>query len=139
MLGKPAKGLTRASSDNHGHADWLSMKEAKKLFPGPDPEFGGIVVGEAYRVDQDRVASGPFDPSNQRSWGQGGSAPLLIDPCRSGSTLCAGHRGLRRLQDDFGRRADDADLDRPPLLCSIPRARLGQWCTRRASGWATAS
>ena len=47
MPGKPLRGLTRASSDNHGHADWLSMKEAKKLFPGPDPEFGGIVVGEA--------------------------------------------------------------------------------------------
>ena len=98
MLGKPAKGLTRASSDNHGHADWLSMKEAKKLFPGPDPEFGGIVVGEAYRVDQDRVASRPFDPSNERSWGQGGAAPLLIDPCRSGSThalVIAGSGGFK--------------------------------------------
>ena len=98
MPGKPAKGLTRASSDNHGHADWLSMKEAKKLFPGPDPEFGGIVVGEAYRVDQDRVASRPFDPSNERSWGQGGTAPLLIDSCRSGSThalVIAGSGGFK--------------------------------------------
>ena len=33
------------------------------------------------------------------------SLPLGVDPC-------AGHRGFGRLQDDFGRRADDADLDR---------------------------
>ena len=34
----------------------------------------------------DRVARRPFDPADQSTWGQGGTAPLLIDPCHSGST-----------------------------------------------------
>ena len=92
-----SQGVTRAQSDNHGHADWLSIKAARALFPGPDPAYGGIVVGEAYRVDQDAsvrssrgfgsgAAPGAFDPQDRRTWGQGGSAPLLIDPCRTGPT-----------------------------------------------------
>ena len=47
---------------------------------------GGIVVGEAYRVDQDRLARRALEPADRSTWGQGGTAPLLIDPCRSGST-----------------------------------------------------
>lgn len=78
--------LVRGRSDNFGHADWLSMRDARRLFPGPDETFGGIVVGEAYRVDRDRVARRPFDPADKTTWGQGGSTPLLIDPCRVGST-----------------------------------------------------
>jgi type IV secretion system protein VirD4 len=78
--------LVRGRSDNFGHADWLAMREARRLFPGPDEMFGGIVVGEAYRVDQDRVARRAFDPADKTTWGQGGSASLLIDPCRAGST-----------------------------------------------------
>jgi type IV secretion system protein VirD4 len=78
--------LVRGRSDNYGHADWLSPREASRLFPGPDPSYGGIVVGEAYRVDQDRVARWAFDPADRRSWGQGGTTPLLVDPCRTGST-----------------------------------------------------
>jgi type IV secretion system protein VirD4 len=78
--------LIRGRSDNFGHADWLAMRAARRLFPGPDETFGGIVVGEAYRVDQDRVARRAFDPADKATWGQGGSAPLLVDPCRTGST-----------------------------------------------------
>jgi type IV secretion system protein VirD4 len=78
--------LLRGRSDNFGHADWLSIRDAHRLFPGPDKAYGGIVVGEAYRVDQDHVAHQPFDPNNRRSWGLGGGAPLLIDPCHTGST-----------------------------------------------------
>lgn len=78
--------LVRARSDNHGHADWLSMREARRLFPGPDEIWGGIVVGEAYRVDRDGVARFAFDPADRRSWGRGGTAPLLVDPCRTGPT-----------------------------------------------------
>ena len=76
----------RGRSDNFGHADWLAIRDARRLFPGPDETYGGIVVGEAYRVDQDRVARRAFDPADRRTWGQGGAAPLLIDPCRTGST-----------------------------------------------------
>jgi type IV secretion system protein VirD4 len=74
--------LIRGRSDNYGHADWLSIREASRLFPGPDPTYGGVVVGEAYRVDQDRVARWAFDPADRRSWGQDGTLPLLVDPCR---------------------------------------------------------
>ena len=90
--------VTRAASDNHGHADWMPMRDARRLFPGPDPGFGGIVVGEAYRVDRDRGARGPFDPADPRSWGRGGTAPLLVDPCRTGPThalVLAGSGGLK--------------------------------------------
>ena len=76
----------RGRTDNLGHADWLEMKDALEIFPGPHPEYGGLVVGEAYRVDQDRAAKLRFDPEIVGTWGQGGRAPLLIDPCPSGST-----------------------------------------------------
>jgi type IV secretion system protein VirD4 len=75
-----------AVTDNHGHAEWMSMARARERFAGVNPEFGGIVVGEAYRVDQDKAASARFDPENARSWGQGGKSPLLIDACREGPT-----------------------------------------------------
>lgn len=76
----------RGATDNHGHADWLSIAKAQEVFPGASPAFGGIVVGEAYRVDQDKVAAVAFDPANKATWGKGGKAPLLIDPCKSGPT-----------------------------------------------------
>ena len=79
--------LLRGSSDNFGHAAWLSMRDARNLFPGMDPAYGGIVVGEAYRVDEDPVARRVrFAPRDKSSWGRGGTAPLLIDPCHMGST-----------------------------------------------------
>jgi type IV secretion system protein VirD4 len=46
------------------------MQDARRLFPGPDPAFGGIGGGEAYRVDQDAVAAIAFDPADRRSWGK---------------------------------------------------------------------
>jgi type IV secretion system protein VirD4 len=75
-----------AVTDNHGRAKWISMAAAQKRFPGPHPLYGGIVVGEAYRVDEDKVAKERFDPENPKSWGKGGKAPLLIDPCKEGPT-----------------------------------------------------
>ncbi|MCF3948413.1 type IV secretory system conjugative DNA transfer family protein [Acidiphilium sp. AL] len=75
-----------AVTDNHGRAAWMGMAAARERFPGPNPVFGGIVVGEAYRVDRDKVAVRRFDPEDPKSWGQGGQAPLLIDPCREGPT-----------------------------------------------------
>src|ERR1035437_422532 len=63
------------ATDNHGHADWLSIAKAREVFPGPSAEFGGVVVGEAYRVDQDKVAAVAFDPANKATWGKGGKAP----------------------------------------------------------------
>jgi type IV secretion system protein VirD4 len=79
---QPIRGVT----DNHGHADWLPIAKARDIFPGRSAAFGGVVVGEAYRVDQDSVAFVAFDPANKATWGKGGKVPLLIDPCRSGPT-----------------------------------------------------
>ncbi len=90
--------VERGSSDNHGHAEWMAMAELRRLFPGPDKDHGGIVVGEAYRVDRDSIAEMPFDPRNQKTWGKGGHAPLLIDPCQRGSThslIFAGSGGFK--------------------------------------------
>jgi type IV secretion system protein VirD4 len=86
LRGRTGPRLVRGRSDNFGHADWLTIRDARRLFPGPDAAHGGIVVGEAYRVDRDRVARRAFAPADRSTWGQGGTAPLLIDPCHSGST-----------------------------------------------------
>ena len=79
----PVARPIRGTTDNHGHARWALMQEARALWPGANPSFGGVVVGEAYDPRQDR---GSFSPGNRATWGQGGRAPLLIDPCVDGST-----------------------------------------------------
>ena len=85
-LGGAVRAIERGVTDNHGHTQWRSMADARKLFPGPHKLYGGMVVGEAYRVDQDRKVAGmPFNPRDERTWGMGGKAPLLIDPCTEGS------------------------------------------------------
>src|SRR5689334_3440720 len=66
----------RSRSTLHDSADWLTTHEARSIFPGPR----GVVIGEAYRVDQDSVAGVRFDPEKPATWGQGGKASLLIDP-----------------------------------------------------------
>lgn len=84
--GEAAPAPRRALSNAHGSADWMSIPEALQLFPGPHPAYGGVVVGETYRVDQDKVAKVRFDPASPATWGKGGAAPLLIDPCTSDAT-----------------------------------------------------
>lgn len=78
--------IIRGRSDNFGHANWMSMKEARLLFPGSVEEYGGVVIGEAYRVDQDKVSARPFNPADKSSWGRGGREQMLIDPCKAGPT-----------------------------------------------------
>jgi type IV secretion system protein VirD4 len=84
--GGAVRAVERGVTDNHGHTQWRSMADTRKLFRGPHPLYGGIVVGEAYRVDQDsKVAGMRFDPRDERTWGIGGKVRLLIDPCTEGS------------------------------------------------------
>jgi len=81
------RAIERGDSDNHGHADYMSVVSMRALFPSaPDSEVGGVVVGEADRVDQGPAARVQFDPENRATWSNGGKAPLLIDPCKRGST-----------------------------------------------------
>ncbi|MBT1159389.1 Ti-type conjugative transfer system protein TraG [Aminobacter anthyllidis] len=62
----------------HGEAEWMSMRDAQRLFP----DTGGIVVGERYRVDRDSVSAMAFRAQSKESWGAGGRSPLL---CFDGS------------------------------------------------------
>ncbi|MHB1101728.1 MAG: Ti-type conjugative transfer system protein TraG [Devosia sp.] len=78
----------------HGDAEWMVLKEAKRLFP----EAGGIVVGEAYRVDKDTVAERGFRADDAQSWGIGGRSPLLCFDASFGSThglVFAGSGGFK--------------------------------------------
>ena len=79
--------IVRGASDNHGHADWMPVARMQELFPpAPGAEVGGVVVGEADRVDLGPRGRVDFDPDRCATWGNGGRAPLLIDPCKRGST-----------------------------------------------------
>ncbi|SON58422.1 Conjugal transfer protein TraG (plasmid) [Hartmannibacter diazotrophicus] len=78
----------------HGAADWMSISEAKALFGAA----GGIVVGEAYRVDKDSIASRRFEADQKESWGVGGKALLLCFDTSFGSThglVFAGSGGFK--------------------------------------------
>ncbi len=55
----------------------------RRRWPGPDPVYGGVVIGEAYDPAAD---GGPFHPHDPRTWGRGGRRRLLIDPCYEGPT-----------------------------------------------------
>ena len=96
-IGRPA--IVRGTTDNHGTADFVPMEKLRARFPGASPEHGAVVVGEGYRVDLDAVAQrGAFDPRDPRTWGRGGRAPLLLDPCTqdSGHGICyAGSGGYK--------------------------------------------
>ena len=147
-----ATGAHRALSDNHGHADWLSLRDAKRLFPGPDPVHGGIVIGEAYRVDKDpavrrrRGFAGlagpggdliPFDPEDPTSWGRGGTAPLLVDPCRTGPThglVLAGSGGFKTTSTGIPALLTwtgsavilDPSREVGPMVSKVRQGRMGQ-------------
>ncbi len=85
--------IERAASDIFGHADWMDIREAQNLFgsanrsPGTK-DLGGIVIGEAYRVDQDAPArrGQQFDPRDPKTWGKGGKSPLLTFDLSWGGT-----------------------------------------------------
>lgn len=62
----------------HGDADWMKLADAARLFSGS----GGIVIGERYRVDRDRVSDVTFRADMKETWGAGGRSSLL---CFDGS------------------------------------------------------
>lgn len=95
---KSGPSIERAVTDNFGHADWMVMAEARALFDPAKARQGGVVIGEAYRVDQDTVARTPFDPRSRATWGLGGSEPLLVDSLSFGAThgmVFAGSGGFK--------------------------------------------
>lgn len=62
----------------HGESYWMGIAAARRLFP----ETGGIVIGEASRVDKDACADRAFRADEPATWGAGGNSPLL---CFDGS------------------------------------------------------
>ncbi|MER9632097.1 type IV secretory system conjugative DNA transfer family protein [Mesorhizobium sp. M0296] len=85
--------IERAASDIFGHADWMDIREAQNLFGGANrspgtKDLGGIVIGEAYRVDQDAPARRrqKFDSRDRKTWGKGGKSPLLTFDLSWGGT-----------------------------------------------------
>ena len=78
----------------HGEAAWMGVSDAKRLFP----DAGGVVVGEAYRVDKDVVADRGFRSDAAETWGAGGRSPLLCFDASFGSThglVFAGSGGFK--------------------------------------------
>lgn len=78
----------------HGDAEWMALKDARRLFP----QTGGIVVGEACRVDKDTVAERGFRANDRETWGVGGKSPLLCFDASFGSThglVFAGSGGFK--------------------------------------------
>jgi type IV secretion system protein VirD4 len=78
----------------HGDAEWMTLQDAKRLFP----QSGGIVVGEAYRVDKDTVAARNFRADHRKTWGAGGRSSLLCFDGSFGSThglVFAGSGGFK--------------------------------------------
>lgn len=78
----------------HGDAEWMALKDARRLFPAA----GGVVVGEAYRVDKDTVAERGFRADERNTWGAGGRSPLLCFDASFGSThglVFAGSGGFK--------------------------------------------
>lgn len=92
LRAKNVKPVERAASDIFGHADWMDMREAQNLFGGSAKAtanpLGGVVIGEAYRVDQDAPArrGKKFDPGDYKTWGKGGKTPLLTFDLSWGGT-----------------------------------------------------
>lgn len=62
----------------HGESAWMTISAARRLFP----EAGGIVVGEACRVDRQAAGGHGFRADDRETWGAGGKSPLL---CFDGS------------------------------------------------------
>ncbi len=78
----------------HGDAEWMMLRDARRLFS----QDGGVVVGEAYRVDNDTVAERGFRADDRETWGVGGKAPLLCFDTSFGSThglVFAGSGGFK--------------------------------------------
>lgn len=103
-LGGGLKPLEAGVSDNHGHAAWPSVADMLRRYGAPAPDHGAVVMGEARRVDQEPVASIPYDRNDKRTWGNGGKARLLFHDPKSGlsaaphSFWCIGTGGGKTMQ-----------------------------------------
>ena len=105
-----------------GDARWMSMRDAKALFPAT----GKVVIGEAYQPWTERRGTEDMVPGNPRTWGSGGTASGAALRLLLGQHAHAGVRRLRRLQDDQHRHSDRALRTPVRWSFSIPRLEIGQ-------------
>lgn len=109
--------LVRANSDLHGHSDWMSAANIRRLAQPGHPIHGGVVLGSACRAD--------LSPSLD-----GGKAPLIVDRCLEDAThglLFVGSGGgktsaftVPNLDPEHGWRAN--------VLVNDPSAQAGRMC-----------
>ena len=88
------EAFTRPWAGVLGDARWMTMREAKSLFP----PTGKVVVGEAYEPWKERRGSTDMVPSNPRTWGSGGKHQVLFYDFTWGSThmlVFAGSGGFK--------------------------------------------
>ena len=76
------EAFTRPWRSVLGDARWMSMRDARSLFP----PTGKVVVGEAYEPWKERRGSDDMVPSNPRTWGSGGKHQVLCYDFSWGST-----------------------------------------------------
>src|SRR4051812_28234467 len=48
---KPLIPSEHAATDNHGHAEWMTIARAKQIFDGPKYNYGGKLVGQTAAGD----------------------------------------------------------------------------------------
>ena len=78
----------RALSDAHGNADWMTLADARKLFPGPHPAYGGVGFALFSEQFDTRVRMSGLAIGTQFGFALGGFAPsiaaLLAGPTLAG-------------------------------------------------------
>ena len=71
------RSIERAASDNFGHADWMEIDEALRLFNAGRTPKGGIVLAKPIASTVMRLPTGASSPRSP-SWGLGGRTSLLV-------------------------------------------------------------
>ena len=101
----------RGATDNHGHADWLSIAKARDVFPGPRPIFGGLRRRGSLPGGRGQSRGRGVRPGQQGDLGKGRQGPAAH---RSLQVRPHPQPDLRRggIVQIHVRRLDTADLDR---------------------------
>lgn len=122
--GEKPPAPVRAYSDLHGHADWMTEADMRKLAAQALPPHGGVVLGTACRGD--------LHPDQD-----GGDALLIRDPC----TQDAGH-GIGCIGSGGGKTSagvvpslDPEEGWRGNALVNDPSSQAGAMCGPMREEW----
>jgi len=114
----------RANSDLHGHADWMSEADLRRLANEPLPSRGGVVLGTTCRAD--------LHPDQD-----GGNAPLVRDPCTQDATHGLGFCGSGGGKTSAGVTPTlDPEVGwRGNVLVNDPSSQAGSMCGPMREEW----